>query len=417
MGAPVWVDGSRVCNPPPFRIMPWVGGSAVCDPTPFNVCVGTPLCGRHGVEVDDVVKKWATIKEFHKNTANDSGVYILRPSSCRRPLSRHILAHMLLAITPTNAALWHPFSRLRQVLTGMRNHLSKNHANEELVLLVDAADWEEHMHYDEVVREYLAWKWKATEKKTKARSNKAMQEASQQEPQHNPSESIQSSSAYDNNKNRSNSPQGSSSSSERRTLTTFQYHPGPVFPKAKKLRRDRALATVVVLAEREVGLFNPGRGPQLPPQMFIRGMGGGGLGRFLNLGWVDASNPLTPPPPINDACPPPPLSRDTDDLKHQKEVTDQTHWTSHDTVLLHQRSSCSSVRTGPHHFTTVGCHAEVSHWLQVPNSGQEGNAHPNLPCRTIDHQKGLAGPAPSGPCPVTIAPHMSPGSGRCSAWP
>ena len=41
--------------------------------------------------------------------------------------------------------------------------------------------------------------------------------------------------------------------------------------------------------------FSPGRAPQPPPQMFMRG--GGGLGGLLGFGWVGASKPQNPPAP------------------------------------------------------------------------------------------------------------------------
>ena len=73
VGAPAWLGGSKVWDPsPPLIVMAWVGGSAV-QGAPFNVSVGTPLCWCYGVEVDDVVKEWATVK-FHKNTDNVSAL-------------------------------------------------------------------------------------------------------------------------------------------------------------------------------------------------------------------------------------------------------------------------------------------------------------------------------------------------------
>ena len=130
---------------------------------------------RHGLQVDDVVKQWADVKEFFKNTDNDPGVHVLKAVILQKTTfpAWHIFARMLLAITPTNAAVERLFSRLRQVLTDTRTRLSEDHAEEELVLLVDAEDWEEYPHYDDIVREYLAMRKRKKSEKYKTQKKKA----------------------------------------------------------------------------------------------------------------------------------------------------------------------------------------------------------------------------------------------------
>ena len=114
------------------------------------------------------------------------------------------------------------FSRLCQVLTDTRTCLSQDHADEELILLVDAADWEEYPHSDEIVREYrVARKWKPMEKKRKALSDKGKprkkKKPASKSQNTSPIESTQSTSDSDHNENRRSDPQGSSDSNHSET--------------------------------------------------------------------------------------------------------------------------------------------------------------------------------------------------------
>ena len=183
---------------------------------------------RHGLQVDDVVKQWADVKEFFKNTDNDPGVHVLKAVILQKTTfpAWHIFARMLLAITPTNAAVERLFSRLRQVLTDTRTRLSEDHAEEELVLLVDAEDWEEYPHYDDIVREYLAMRKRiAPEKKRKSRSDKGKPRKKKKKQASNsqdtsPSQSTQSSSSdsdSDSSQNNSKDTQSTSGSDHSET--------------------------------------------------------------------------------------------------------------------------------------------------------------------------------------------------------
>ena len=134
----------------------------------------------------------------------------------------HIFARMLLAITPTNAAVERLFSRLRKVLTDAHTRLSEDHAEEELVLLVDAEDWEEYPHYDDIVREYLAMrKQRATEKKRKSRSDKGKPRKKKKQASNSqdtsPRQSTQSSGDSDSSQNNSNDTQSTNGSDHSKT--------------------------------------------------------------------------------------------------------------------------------------------------------------------------------------------------------
>ena len=174
------------------------------------------------------MKQWADVKEFFKNTDNDPGVHVLKAVILQKTTfpAWHIFARMLLAITPTNAAVERLFSRLRKVLTDTRTRLSEDHAEEELVLLVDAEDWEEYPHYDDIVREYLAMrKRRAPEKKRKSRSDKGKPRKKKKKQASNsqdtsPSQSTQSSSSdsdSDSSQNNSNDTQSTSGSDHSET--------------------------------------------------------------------------------------------------------------------------------------------------------------------------------------------------------
>ena len=165
------------------------------------------------------MKEWANVKEFFKNTDNEPGVHVLKAVLLQKTTfpAWHIFARMLLAITPTNAVVERLFSRLRRVLTDARTRLSEDHAEEELVLLVDAADWEEYPHYDDIVREYLAMrKRRAPEKKRKVRSDKG-KPRKKKKKQANPSQSTQSSTDSDSSKNSSSDTRGTSGSDSSET--------------------------------------------------------------------------------------------------------------------------------------------------------------------------------------------------------
>ena len=104
----------------------------------------------------------------------EAGVPILKHAIRNKNLFPlwHTFGRMLLAVTPSNAAVEGLFSRLRRILTDERTRLSEKHAEEELVLLVDADNWKVSPYYDEICRAYpKSRKQQRSKKPRKTRSD------------------------------------------------------------------------------------------------------------------------------------------------------------------------------------------------------------------------------------------------------
>ena len=111
---------------------------------------------RLGVDGDALYTEWQQLKALYAKSDMEAGVPMLKHAIRNKNLFPlwHTFGRMLLAVTPSNAAVERLFSRLRRILTDERTRLSEKHAEEELVLLVDAANWKVYPYYDEICRAY-----------------------------------------------------------------------------------------------------------------------------------------------------------------------------------------------------------------------------------------------------------------------
>ena len=111
---------------------------------------------RLGVDGDALYTEWQQLKALYAKSDMEAGVPMLKHAIRNKNLFPlwHTFGRMLLAVTPSNAAVERLFSRLRRILTDERTRLSEKHAEEELVLLVDAANSKVYPYYDEICRAY-----------------------------------------------------------------------------------------------------------------------------------------------------------------------------------------------------------------------------------------------------------------------
>ena len=110
---------------------------------------------RHGVAAGDIVKEWCRVKELYVNTDVKPGAATVKAAVVQKCIfpTFHVFGCMLLAITPSNAAVEWLSSRLRRVLTEGQCNLSGQHAEDQLVPLIDADASDASPKYDEVIRQ------------------------------------------------------------------------------------------------------------------------------------------------------------------------------------------------------------------------------------------------------------------------
>ena len=93
-----------------------------------------------GVDGNALYGEWQQLKALYSKSDVEAGTPMLKHAIENKNLFPlwHTFSRMLLAMTPSNAAVERLFSRLRRIWTNERTRLSKKHTEEELVLLVDA---------------------------------------------------------------------------------------------------------------------------------------------------------------------------------------------------------------------------------------------------------------------------------------